>query len=317
MAANVNNYIAAGNAAVKNSYAALAAARDNSPKYDEIAKAGMRARAEQKISAMKADADVKETQTKANTYLKKHEIAADRDASLAKSKKKTQFAGKIAAAGAVMAASLLPAAEIIKPGTLNFDKSEQRIRAGLDKANKDIADIKSKAPTTTPTKPDTASTTVATASPVRAPSSSSGKPSGSVRTWDQAYSLAQQTGAKFPELIAAQWQHESAHGTALAGSNNYFGMKATGGESSTNSATFEYSGGKAYNTNSNFMNFDTPESSFQTLADRWHSDYGNYTGVSSSSQTAAEAAVKLKQQGYATDPNYSNALIRIMQERGY
>ena len=155
MAANVNNYIAAGNAAVKNTYASLAAARDNSPKYDEIAKEGMKARAEQKIAAMKADADVKKSQIQANSYLKRNEITLDANKSIGKSRKKTQFAGKIAAAGAVMATSLLPAAEIIKPGTIDYSRSESRIRAGLDKTNKDIAELGTPKPTT--------DTTVATA----------------------------------------------------------------------------------------------------------------------------------------------------------
>ena len=148
MAANVNNYIAAGNAAVKNSYAALAAARDNSPKYDEIAKEGMKARAEQKIAAMKADSNVKRTQIKANSYLERSKLASETNKSV---KKKTQFAGKIAAAGALMATSLLPAAEIIKPRERDFSGQEARIREGLQRAESDIE--KFSTPKPTPDKP--------------------------------------------------------------------------------------------------------------------------------------------------------------------
>ena len=138
MAANVNNYIAAGNAAVKNTYASLAAARDNAPKYDEIAKQGMKARTEEKVTAMKADAAVKATQIKADAYLKRNDIKLDLNKSLGKSQKKTQFAGKIAAAGAVMATALMPSAEIIKPGTIDFSRSESRIKEGLADINKKI-----------------------------------------------------------------------------------------------------------------------------------------------------------------------------------
>ena len=138
MAANVNNYIAAGNAAVKNTYASLAAARDNAPKYDEIAKQGMKARTEEKVTAMKADAAVKATQIKADAYLKRNDIKLDLNKSLGKSQKKTQFAGKIAAAGAVMATALMPSAEIIKPGTIDFSRSETRIREGLADIDKQI-----------------------------------------------------------------------------------------------------------------------------------------------------------------------------------
>lgn len=150
MAANVNSYIAAGNAAVQNSYAALSAARDNAPKYDEIAKAGMKARAEQKITAMKADADVKRTQIKANTELEKNKIVTDANKSIGKSNKKTQFAGKIAAAGAVMATSLMPSAEIIKPTPYDFSGQQER----LDKMQREnqarIKDLKSTKPTAVP-----------------------------------------------------------------------------------------------------------------------------------------------------------------------
>ena len=148
MAANVNNYIAAGNAAVKNTYASLAAARDNAPKYDEIAKAGMKARAEQRISATNADAAVKKAQIKANTELEGTKIKIDRDKSLAKSKKKTQFAGRIAAAGAVMATSFLPDAEIIKPRDRgDFSGREAELRKGLESAQSDIKKFGTPAPT--------------------------------------------------------------------------------------------------------------------------------------------------------------------------
>ena len=164
MAANVNNYIAAGNAAVKNTYASLAAARDNSPKYDEIAKEGMRARAEEKIAAMKADANVKKSQIQANSYLKRNEINLDANKSIGKSRKKTQFAGKIAAAGAVMATSLMPASEIIKPGTIDYSSSINRITKKQEEAQSDFdkySDPNWKPDGDTPPK------TVATVSPVR------------------------------------------------------------------------------------------------------------------------------------------------------
>ena len=172
MAANVNNYIAAGNAAVKNSYAALAAARDNSPKYDEIAKAGMKARAEQKISAMQADANVKRSQIEANSYLKRNEIKLDTEKSLRKSGKKQQFAGKIAAAGAVMATALMPAAEIIKPGTIDYSRSQQRLDQMKSDNLKEIDRLETQKPAT--------GTTVATApsSPTTGFNPDSGTPWG-------------------------------------------------------------------------------------------------------------------------------------------
>ena len=59
-------------------------------------------------------------------------------------------------------------------------------------------------------------------------------------TFQSVYSMAQRSGAKFPELVAAQWQLESAGGTALSGTNNFFGIKAAPGESGTvNETTWE------------------------------------------------------------------------------
>ena len=69
------------------------------------------------------------------------------------------------------------------------------------------------------------------------------KPTASVEipnTWAGVIQAAKQAGAKFPEVVAAQWQLESAGGTATSGKHNYFGLKGSG----TSVATKEFIDGK-------------------------------------------------------------------------
>ena len=129
--------------------------------------------------------------------------------------------------------------------------------------------------------------------------------------------MAQRSGAKFPELVAAQWQLESAGGKALSGTNNFFGIKAAPGESGTVKSTWEEdSSGNAYDTSASFKNFDSPQASVDHLVSRWHKDYQNYRGANNSA-SAADAAHYLRSQGYATDSKYATKLIDIMNRNGF
>jgi len=60
------------------------------------------------------------------------------------------------------------------------------------------------------------------------------------------------------------------------------------------------------------MNFGSAQESVNTLVNRWYKDYGSYKGVNRAS-SAQEAADQLQQQGYATDPRYSQKLKDIMR----
>ena len=141
-------------------------------------------------------------------------------------------------------------------------------------------------------------------------------PSGQPGTFQNMYLLAKEAGAKFPELVAAQWQLESAGGTAVSGTNNFFGMKASGGESSTLKATQEVINGQTINTSANFKNYRTPYEAVEDLVHRWYMDYKSYRGVNNAS-SAAQAAQMLRDQGYATDPQYVQKLIRVMADNGF
>ena len=131
--------------------------------------------------------------------------------------------------------------------------------------------------------------------------------------YKQFYDMAQKAGAKYPELVAAQFALESGYGSAISGSNNYFGLKATDSESGAMKGTTEFTGGVEGATTAKFMNFGSAQESVNTLVNRWYKDYGNYKGVNRAS-SAQDAAKQLQQQGYATDPNYASKLKRIMKQ---
>ena len=128
--------------------------------------------------------------------------------------------------------------------------------------------------------------------------------------------MAAQAGAKYPQLVAAQWALESGWGKTPSGKNNYFGIKATAGESSTSKQTWEVYDGKEVTTSANFKNYETPQGSVNDLVNKWHKDYKSYSGVNNAPD-AFSAADMLRQQGYATDPAYSEKLKKIMRDQGY
>ena len=48
-------------------------------------------------------------------------------------------------------------------------------------------------------------------------------------TWNGIRQAASDAGAKFPEVVAAQWALESGWGKHISGTHNYFGLKGKGG----------------------------------------------------------------------------------------
>ncbi len=130
------------------------------------------------------------------------------------------------------------------------------------------------------------------------------------KTIDSFVGMAGSAGAKFPELVAAQMILESAGGTALSGTNNFFGMKATASESSTAKQTTEFRDGVEGTETANFKNYSSPQESVSDLVNKWYKDYPGYQGVNNAN-SLEEAAMMLQQQGYATDPEYAQKLIQI------
>jgi hypothetical protein len=128
-------------------------------------------------------------------------------------------------------------------------------------------------------------------------------------TWEGIEAAAAAAGAKFPEVVAAQWALESAYGTALSGKNNFFGIKGPG----TVKTTWEDYGNGPVTIKASFKDFATPFDCVNHLVTEWYKDYKGYKGVNRAS-TREDCAYLLKAEGYATDPIYAQKLIRIMQQ---
>jgi len=126
---------------------------------------------------------------------------------------------------------------------------------------------------------------------------------------DDIYAYAVKAGARYPELVVAQWKLESGGGRYFSGKNNPFGLKGIG----TVVTTTEVLDGKSISIKDSFIDFESQEQAVQYLVERWYKDYGGYKGVNS--QNSIEGAARMLQsENYATDPHYADKLINIMSE---
>lgn len=139
--------------------------------------------------------------------------------------------------------------------------------------------------------------------------SQSGRIPNIPNTWDGMLQAARTAGAKFPELVAAQWALESNRGKVVSGRNNFFGLKGSG----TNSTTQEFINNQWITITAAFINFPDIQTAVCYLVDRWYKDYKHYKGCNNAA-TVEDAARWLQKDGYATDPDYANKLIRIINE---
>jgi len=130
-------------------------------------------------------------------------------------------------------------------------------------------------------------------------------------TWEGIKAAAATAGAKFPEVVAAQWALESAFGTVTSGKNNYFGIKGPG----TVKTTWEDYGYGPVTIQASFKDYPTPYDCIKELVDYWYKDFKTYKGVNRA-KTRKECAYLLKSEGYATDPDYSHKLIKLMDQYG-
>lgn len=134
-------------------------------------------------------------------------------------------------------------------------------------------------------------------------------PAQFTNTWEGIEAAAKAAGAKFPEVVAAQWALESAYGTAVSGKNNFFGIKGSG----TVKTTWEDYGSGPVTIKASFKDFDTPFDCVNHLVTQWYKDYKGYKGVNRAS-SRNDCAYLLKAEGYATDPVYAQKLIRLMDQ---
>lgn len=136
-----------------------------------------------------------------------------------------------------------------------------------------------------------------------------GKQSNFPNTWEGVLEAARVAGAKFPELVCAQWALESSYGKLVSGRNNFFGLKGDG----TATETQEFINNQWITITDSFINFPDVLSCITYLVERWYKDYKNYKGCNNAS-TREEAAKWLVKENYATDPNYAGKLIQLMDQ---
>ena len=106
--ANVNNYIAAGQASVRKAVMARKALSENKADYGALGQESIKAERDKKIAAIQANAKVANAVTDAATEVEGAKIIVDRNKSIANSKRSSRKAGMIAAgAQAIGAASYL------------------------------------------------------------------------------------------------------------------------------------------------------------------------------------------------------------------
>lgn len=129
-------------------------------------------------------------------------------------------------------------------------------------------------------------------------------------SWDGIYAAAKKAGAKFPEVVAAQWALESGWGKHFSGKWNAFGLKGSGSAVSTQ----EFINGKWITITDSFIDFPDLETCVFYLVDRWYKDFGRFKGVNRA-KTRNECAQLLVTEKFATDPEYSTKLIQIMDRQ--
>ncbi len=129
-------------------------------------------------------------------------------------------------------------------------------------------------------------------------------------SWDGVFAAGKKAGAKFPEVVAAQWALESGWGKATSGQNNFFGLKGSG----TTVNTKEFINGKWVTIKAGFLDFPDIQTCVSYLVDRWYKDYGTFRGVNRAA-SRNECAKLLVEEGYATDPAYTTKLIQIMDQQ--
>ncbi|MFZ9570315.1 MAG: glucosaminidase domain-containing protein [Vulcanococcus sp.] len=136
------------------------------------------------------------------------------------------------------------------------------------------------------------------------------KPTSTPNTWSGVMDAAKRAGARYPELVAAQWALESGWGQHTSGQHNYFGLKGPG----TETKTTEVINGKTVTITAEFLNFRDLDECVTYLVERWHRDWRDYKGVNNA-PNRDDAARNLVAQGYATDPAYASKLIKLMQQQ--
>lgn len=129
-------------------------------------------------------------------------------------------------------------------------------------------------------------------------------------SWRGVRAAAGRLGAKYPEVVAAQWALESSFGKHTSGKNNFFGIKGTPG---TTKETKEFLNNRWVTIQDTFRDYPTPVECIDHLITMWYKDYKGYKGVNRATSWK-ECCQLLQKEGYATDPSYPSKLIKLIQE---
>ena len=133
-------------------------------------------------------------------------------------------------------------------------------------------------------------------------------------SWGGVLAAARKAGAKYPEVVAAQWALESAWGEHTSGENNFFGIKAAGDEPYSTCTTWEHYDGKDVEIQARFRDFDSLQECIDDLVTKWYKDFRDYKGVNRA-RSVGECCQLLKQEGYATDIHYASKLMSIINRQ--
>jgi flagellum-specific peptidoglycan hydrolase FlgJ len=77
--------------------------------------------------------------------------------------------------------------------------------------------------------------------------------------------------------------------------------------------TKEFLNGKWVTITDTFKDYQSPESCIEDLIRLWYKDYRGYHGVNRASSWE-ECCHLLRKEGYATDPDYPQKLIRLIKQ---
>ena len=139
-----------------------------------------------------------------------------------------------------------------------------------------------------------------------------GEVENDVSAYLRFYQYAKDAGLQFPEAVAAQASLESEHGKSDLAiyQNNVLGIKPDDSSQASESYdTLEYINGEPVVINDLFRTFDSQEDSFAGYKDKI--DKPRYEDAKSSG-TPEDYLMAIDEAGYATDPDYAEKVIGIM-----
>jgi flagellum-specific peptidoglycan hydrolase FlgJ len=127
-----------------------------------------------------------------------------------------------------------------------------------------------------------------------------------------AQQAAKSTGVP-ASISLAQFALESAWGTKITGTNNYFGIKAVKGQPFTEVWTHEFLNGKMVEEQQPFANYATPLDAFVAHG-RLLSEDTRYASFMTHVRIGdIEGACNALTGVYATDPNYGQVVYHVIE----